>query len=282
MKKFRLLTRISLVAAALVATGAFIGTHTPAALAYVEPTIVQHVTVDNMNNTTGVISASFPSDVSYGDEMVALVGWGGGNGWQIDSVDDSLFDTSHSGEEWSSFASPSSSLSSSYPQTPYISDGLQDSVQIFFTGDNVAGSNPDTVTISLSETGCPCGSSWLQTTITLIEISGESIGGPNVPAPLTSRNWLIENGTGGTDHFAGNNSLGMESTDLDLGIYLDGGADATISGVTNETIMATNSPTANIGYAVMSASANDITHAEYLTSSSAAYTVVYAVSIGPA
>lgn len=283
MKHVRLVSRLSIATLiALMALGTVASFHIPSAFAYVEPTIVQHVTVDNMNNTTGVITATFPSDVTNQDELVALVGWGGGNGWEVSNISDSL-GTDLGGEQvWSSFNSPSASLSNSLPMTPYVSDGLQDSAQIFFTTDTVAGSNPETVSFDLSETGCPCGSSWLQTTITLFEISGESIGGPNVMAPLTSRNWGVENGTGGTDHLAGTNSLGMETTDLDLGIYLDGGADKTISGVTNETLVANDSPTSNIGYAIMSASANDITHAEFNTSGTAGYSVIYAVSIGPA
>jgi len=258
------LFRIGFVAVALVALLSFglmrFGS-IPSAKAFAVPSIVQSVTVQDMVGSDTSIQATLPNNLTNADEVVVLVGWGGGNDWSLSSL--------------------SSSDSMSYtPIGGSTSDGLYDRIKVQggFVGSSQAG-NSETVTANFTENGCPCGSTWLQMTMTVVEVSGEDT--TNLSRPFSGWENLVENGSGGTSHVTasnGSNGLNTAADDLDLAIYIDGGSNTTISYATGESALgSSNSPTANLQHAQLSAAT--LSHAEFDTSGSAGYSVVFAVSI---
>lgn len=225
---------------------------TPVVHAGSTPTIVQSVTADNMTGGNGAISLSFPSAITSGDEIVALIGWGGGNDFSVNPVHD------FQGNSWTSINGVGSG------------DGLLDNADIYAA--QVTSGGSDSVTLSFSENGCPCSSTWIQSTMTLVELSGQDTS--HLKSGTAS---LVENGTGGTSHVTNNNLLGTANSDLDLAIYVDGGANTAISVASGESqVGSNNSATVNIQHDQLSADA--ASSLEFDTAASAGYCVIVGAS----
>lgn len=285
----RVLSRLSIATLiALMALGTVTAVHVQNALAYTAPSIVQSASSNNMNNTTATMSVTLPTSIGPGHEMAVLWGWGGGNKWYISSMTDSLGGLFYRANGTEAYIDPGDTaiwpLGHGSQEFGSV-DGLNDDAGAAYDilGD-AASNGSDTITIDLVEQNCPCNSSWLQTSLNVFEFDNHS-GEHNVLG--SGFEYLSENGGGGTSHVTANPTnidgdginytLDTTHNDLDLAIYIDGGADKTVSVPTGENMIATNSPTTNIGIGVASGSA--VSAFEFDTSGNAGYSVVDAISI---
>lgn len=261
----RVLSRLSIATLiALMALGTVASLHIPDAHAsgYVTPSLVQSLTHDEMNNTTGVISATLSYYTQPGDVIVALIGWGGGNSWSINSVSDT-------GGGMTALDDPSDPVTS-----VGHSDGIGDTVWGYIGPAPSASNTEETVTIDLTESGCPCGSSWLQTTITLFEVKLDNYA---VSSYGYGARLALENGTGGTTHLV---PSANETDQLNMALYLDGGANTIVTVPYGEMRQVTDSNTVNIEYAA-GYTTNDTgpSNFEFDTGSSASYAAMVDVYI---
>lgn len=217
MRKFRL-AGVAIAMLAVMLAG-FVGFHNaPAARASGSPSVVQSVSGQDLTGSNSSLGVALNSSTTSGDELVVLIGWAGGNDFSISSVSDT---------QSNSFSALAARQC----------DGILDCAAIY--GATSGSSAGDTVTVSFSENGCPCGSTYLQMTATVVELSNQHSG------------QLQDGGSGAHSVFLDNaggapgsheqhiiptaTDLPTTSTDLYFGIFVDGGANTGLSLPSGET-----------------------------------------------
>jgi len=203
------LSRLALAVVAVMALGLGLFGGMQAAHASGSPVVVQSNSVhEYVAANAPSIQATFSSSVTSGNELVALVAWGGGNDWSVSSVTDSQSNT------YTQLASKTS-------------DNILDSGEIW--GTTASSSGSVTISVTLTENGCPCGgsgqpSTWLQSALGIVEVSGQSSlsdsGGPA---------FFLDNGGGAPGSHENHivDTSGMSATDtIYVGLFVDGGANA--------------------------------------------------------
>lgn len=213
----RSFSRVTMVAVAMVALALMMFgglRHAGIAHASGSPSVVQSNTVHDLSGSTGSsLSISLPSAGTSGDELVVLIGWAGGNDWSVSSVSDS---------QSNSFSVLAAKQA----------DGINDGATIY--GTTLGSSSGDSVSVSLTE-NCSgsCGSTYIQSVVTLVELSNQHSG------------QLQDGGSGAYSVFLDNaggapgsheqhiiptaTDLPTTSTDLYIGLYVDGGANTGLS-----------------------------------------------------
>ena len=181
------------------------------------PVVVQAATNDDLSSGTSY-SKAFSSNVTSGDRLEVSVAYGGGGCWTIGL----------------------SQLDGSAPSlVTSESDNVGDYVALYDAA-ITSGGNTDTVSLTLTQT---CGSStFVQSAMTIIEVSGALA--PNSSA--VGR----RNGTAGTTANITALTLTQQSSgvdELDLGAYIDPGKNVTVNVTGSETQLGTkNDQTVNI------------------------------------
>lgn len=232
----------------------------PAAHASGSPSVVQSTTVQDMSGSGTSLSQALASNVTSGDELVVLVGWAGGNDYQVSGVSDSQ--------------------STSFSQiASRVCDGFFGCAEIWAGA--LGASGADTVTVTLSENGCPCGSTWVQSTFTAVELSNQASGALHDGGSASN----VENNSGGglgnNQHVVNTSGLPQTSTDLYLGLYVDDGANATLTLPSGETRLGSkNDATVNMEHdQAMVAAGNNL---EFDSNPRVKYDVSLAVAIAGA
>lgn len=184
------------------------------------PSVVQSATVHDLSGSTGSsLSISLPSAGTSGDELLVLIGWAGGNDWSVSSVSDS---------QSNSFSVLAAKQA----------DGINDAATIY--GATLGASSGDSVSVSLTE-NCSgsCSSTFIQSVVTLVELSNQHSGELQDGGSGAYSVYLDNAGGAPGSHeqhiIPTTTDLPTTSTDIYVGLYVDGGADAGLSLPTGET-----------------------------------------------
>lgn len=247
--------RLALVALLPVAALAIGLAHTSVARADSTPSVVQSASLSSndwrANNST-TVSEAFSSNVSSGDELVVVFQLAGGNVCIPQS-------------------NPTDSLSTSFSNEFLTSDGINDGMGIY--AGYATSSGADTISLVMQGQCGDTGGTFVQVAMTIVEVSGEASSGL-----VSGHVVLAESGTGGTTHTASSPGLGTSNSDLDIGAYVDGGANAAISLPAGESQLGSKQDsTVNFEHEQATASAQS--SMTFDTSSSAGYAVTGAISI---